>query len=71
MSETKTVHWKAFLAPVVAFNSTNSFIVKYRTAVRERRNDFMDLRETLVCLGQPAMSSDHLNPAPSVGLYHR
>ena len=65
------MHWKAFLAPVVAFKSTSSFIVKYRTAVRERRNGFMDLSETLVRLGKPAMSSDHQKPAPSVGLYHR
>ena len=69
--ETKTVHWKAFLVPVVAFKSINSFVVKYRTAARERRNGFMDLSQTLVRLGQLAMSSDHLKPAPRVGLYHR
>ena len=71
------MHWKVFMAPVGAFKtdcsqykSINSSIVKYRTAVGERRNGYMDL-QILVCLGQPAMSSDHLKPVPTVGLYHR
>ena len=62
---------KAFLAPFGAFKSINSSVVKYRTAVRERRNGDMDLSQTLVRLGQPAMSADHLKSAPTVGLYHR
>ena len=63
--------FKAFKNDRNYYKCNNSSIVKYRTAVGERRNGYMDLSRPLVRLGQPAMSSDHLNPAPTVGLDHR